>query len=97
MDVRFNPIHAVDPVKKYQSAQRAQRAVSTAAQAMDEVNVSPNGKIFSAAMRQLAATPDVREDKVAELRGRIQSGTYAPSSRDIAAKMLGTMRIAKDF
>ena len=97
MDVRFNPIQAVDPVKKYQGAQRAQRYAASMGQMSDEINVSANGKIFAAAMKQLAAAPEVREEKVAELKNRIENGSYAPSSRDIAAKMLGTLRVVKEF
>lgn len=93
MDIKFNAIQSVSPVKKYQSAQRTAQTTAVVSQAADEVNVSANGKIFAAAMKEANATSEVREAKVAELREQIQSGTYAPSSRDIAAKMLGSLRL----
>ncbi|GHU90331.1 hypothetical protein FACS1894202_09960 [Clostridia bacterium] len=94
MDIKFNAIQALAPVKRYQSVQHAPQAASTVVQAADELNVSANGKVFAQAMRQIAETPDVREAKVAELRDRIQGGTYATDSRAIAAKMLGSLRVA---
>ncbi|GHV32617.1 hypothetical protein FACS18949_04090 [Clostridia bacterium] len=94
MDIKFNAIQALAPVKRYQSVQHAPQAASAAVQASDEVSVSANGKVFAQAMRQISETPDVREAKVAELRDRIQSGGYAPDSRAVAAKMLGSLRIA---
>ncbi|GHV08010.1 hypothetical protein FACS1894217_09800 [Clostridia bacterium] len=92
MDVRFNTLQAISPVQKYQSVQRAQQAATAVTQAADEVKVSANGKVFAQALRQLSETPEVREAKVTELFDRIQSGTYEPDSRAIAAKMLGNLR-----
>jgi negative regulator of flagellin synthesis FlgM len=40
-------------------------------------------------MREALDTPDIREEKVADLKARIASGQYSADSLDIAAKLLG--------
>jgi flagellar biosynthesis anti-sigma factor FlgM len=96
MDVKFNAIQAVSPVKKYQSAQRtaaASYSAAAAAQTSDKVDFSDSGKLFAQAMKQAIAASEVREDRVAMLRESIQNGTYAPDAKDIARKMLSSLSI----
>ena len=94
MDIKFNAIQAVSSVKKYQSTQKtAAASYSAAPQASDKVDFSDSGKLFAQAMKQAMATQEVREGKVAALRERIQNGTYAPDSRDIARKMLSSVSL----
>ncbi len=38
--------------------------------------------------RKLADVPDVRKERIEELRRQIEAGTYRPDSRAIAARML---------
>jgi len=55
----------------------------------DSVAVSPSARSFTAALQSIAATPDIREDRVAQIRARIESGTYKPDASKIADKILG--------
>lgn len=94
MDIKFNTIQAVSPVKKYQAAQKtAAASYSAASQASDKVDFSDSGKLFAQAMKQAMNSPEVREEKIASLRQQIQNGTYAPDSKDIAKKMLGSLSL----
>ena len=54
----------------------------------DEVNISTQGQSFSAMMKELKDTPDVRMDKVAFFKNAIAGGNYNVSGEDIAEKML---------
>lgn len=56
----------------------------------DAVSISEKGKDVSEMTRTLKEMPDVRADKIADLKARIASGTYNISGRDIAAKIINT-------
>ena len=55
----------------------------------DDVKISATGKDFSIAMNAVKNVPDVREDKVNDIRSRIENGTYNVSGKDVAEKLLG--------
>ena len=40
--------------------------------------------------RTLKSMPEVRADKIADLKERIANGTYNVSARDVAAKIVNT-------
>lgn len=61
----------------------------------DCVSLSAEGKEAQAIRQKLAEVPDIRQDKVDELKRAIQSGSYRVSGKDIADKMLG--RILADI
>ncbi len=54
----------------------------------DTVVLSDTAKTVQEAQTQLESIPDVREEKVAELREQIESGTYEIDAEKIADKML---------
>lgn len=77
-----------DQNQKAKPAARSQQTVSK----RDEVVLSPKAQEFSQLLQKLKAMPEVREEKVAELGRRIESGEYSVYSRDIAEKILGNIR-----
>ena len=56
--------------------------------ATERVDLSAKAKEFQRIRQILDRTPDVREDKVRELKDRIESGNYAVDAGKVAAKML---------
>lgn len=66
------------------SAHNAQSA------AADAVVISGKGKEASAITRTLKDLPEVREDRVAELKAKIASGTYDISGKAIAQKIVSS-------
>ncbi len=56
----------------------------------DAVSISEKGKDVSEMTRTLKEMPDVRADKIADLKERIANGTYNVSGRDIASKIINT-------
>ncbi|MGD8343628.1 MAG: flagellar biosynthesis anti-sigma factor FlgM [Desulfobacterales bacterium] len=54
----------------------------------DTVALSGAAKDIQEAQRKLEAIPDVREDKVAQLKEQIENGTYEIDEQKIADKML---------
>jgi negative regulator of flagellin synthesis FlgM len=68
------------PVKKAQETAAGQQAA--------KADISSRAKEFSKAKEVAAATPDVREEKVAELKRRIAAGTYSVDAQAVADKMV---------
>lgn len=54
----------------------------------DKVEISSLGKELQIAKQAVSKGADVREDKVAELKSRIENGTYEVSSDSFAEKLL---------
>jgi negative regulator of flagellin synthesis FlgM len=54
----------------------------------DTVAISDAAKEIQEVKKQLDEVPDVRADKVAELKAQIENGTYEIKSEEIAEKML---------
>ena len=52
------------------------------------VNLSTVSKEVQTAKEIIASEPDVREDKVAELRAKIESGNYTVDNKAVADKMV---------
>jgi len=54
----------------------------------DTVVISDAAKRIQEAQKQIQAIPDVRADKVAEIRSQIENGTYEIKADQIASKMI---------
>lgn len=56
---------------------------------VDRVELSEEAKTLQQTRQLLTNLPDVRSERVAELKPLIQRGVYNVSGREVAAKMLG--------
>lgn len=54
----------------------------------DEVRISSSGMACQSARQAVSSAPDVREDKIAEIKERIDNGTYEVSGEKFAEKIL---------
>jgi negative regulator of flagellin synthesis FlgM len=54
-----------------------------------EVSMSTAGQEIGKALQVLAGLPDVRTERVAELKARIESGNYNVTGQDVARSILG--------
>ena len=54
----------------------------------DDVTISRAGHDYQFAKQAVAEASDIREDKVAGLKARIESGNYKVDSGDFASKLL---------
>ena len=78
-------VNQVQDKDKVDAASEQQEQQKTKA---DTVALSNAAKNIQEAQKQLAAIPDVREDKVAQLKEQIENGTYEIDEEKIADKML---------
>jgi len=55
----------------------------------EKVNLSTMAKEIHQAKVEVSKMPDVREEKVQEIRNQVEKGTYSVSGEQIANKMVG--------
>lgn len=54
----------------------------------DRITLSPRAREFRAACKRLAESPDMRPEKIAEIKARLKSGRYRVEADRIAARMI---------
>ena len=89
MLIRNQTIAAVSRLYAGAPAAGTRRAdAAGAVQAPDALELSGEAQSFGDILQQLRGMSDVRKERVAEVSARVENGSYAPASADIAAKML---------
>lgn len=58
----------------------------------DSLELSQLGKDYQIAKKALANTPDIRRDKVDDVKKRMENGTYNVSNDDFAEKLLESFK-----
>lgn len=61
----------------------------------DQLNISSAGRDFQIAMDEIKNQPEIRTDKVEELKKQIETGTYKVDSKAIAEKMMSDANILR--
>jgi negative regulator of flagellin synthesis FlgM len=69
--------------------QEAERAVGGVVAPEEKVDLSTKARDVQSIQNAMASIPDIREEKVQELRSRIEAGTYNVSGEKIAGKIVG--------
>lgn len=72
----------------YNSAKASKIKGAQASGKRDEVQISQTGHDYQVAKQAVAETSDIREDRVAQLKAQIQSGSYKVDTGDFAAKLI---------
>ncbi len=54
----------------------------------DKLEISQTGKDYQIAKNALKSVPDVREERVREIKERIASGTYNVNAEEVADKLI---------
>lgn len=70
------------------SAPAARRQHAAQRQNTDSVSLSDNARSLAAAREAVQNATDVREQKVADIKQRVQDGTYSVPTRVLARKIL---------
>ena len=78
----------VNQVQNKDKADAASEQPETQQAKADTVALSNTAQKIQEAQKQLEAIPDVREDKVAQLKEQIENGTYEIDEEKIADKIL---------
>ncbi len=57
----------------------------------DEINISETAKEYQIARKAVMQSSDIREDKINEIKNRIQAGTYKVDAKEISDKIVNTI------
>ncbi len=87
-DLALTYLQNAETAKTAASAPRKPDAPRAAGPAADQVSLSEEARALAAARNAVAAAPDVREEKVADVKQRIEDGTYAVAPRALARKIM---------
>jgi len=82
-------IDAFNQVTQLYQTQKPKKASATESKSFsDTLEISRAGRDFAVAKSAVQSASDVRENKVAEIKARMQAGTYNVSARDVAEKLV---------
>ena len=86
--MRIDAYNQVAQLYGAQKTYNTQKANKTASMGSDQLSISQAAYSYQAAKKAVSEASDVREDKVAELKAKIQNGTYSVNPDDFANKLL---------
>lgn len=89
--MRIDHVNNIYEIYKKQSLSKIKEPAKV--QKKDEVALSVMARDFQTAQKVLSTTPDIREDKVNEIKAKIKSGTYNVSAEEVADKILSSIEI----
>lgn len=72
----------------YQSNSTKKLTKSSSSSSTDKLEISQAGKEYQIAKKAVSAAPDVRMDKVNDIKSRMDSGTYNVSAEEVANKLV---------
>ncbi|MCL1988378.1 MAG: flagellar biosynthesis anti-sigma factor FlgM [Firmicutes bacterium] len=84
--MKINTIYAAQAV--YQTNSKTRKSNAAASNAQDNLSISGQAEDYQIARRAISQLPDVRENRVAELKSLIESGQYSVNASAIANKIL---------
>jgi len=89
------PLHDQNPLKKTDESQGVEKNQDPkrsprppAAQGSDRIQISERAREAARVSEIVQATPDIRVQKVEELKRAVDAGTYDVPGHEVAAKML---------
>lgn len=85
--MRIDAYNQIAQVYKTTSAAKLQKT-ENARHGRDEVQISSFGRDYQIAKQAVTEAADIREDKVAELKAKINSGNYSVDTADFTKKLL---------
>ena len=85
--MRIDAYNQIAQLYKTGKSIRTNKANSTAS-VRDEVQISQTARDYQIAKQAVTEAVDIREDKVAELKAKVNSGNYFVDTADFAKKLL---------
>lgn len=88
--MRINTYNQVNQLYQANKANKANKAYGNVQSQMtqDQLHISQTGQDYQVAKQAVAGASDIREDKVARLKERVESGTYDVDMEDFAKKLV---------
>ena len=86
--MRIESIDRVSQMYRTSQVSKVTGPRGAAAPGRDRLSISRTGQDYQIAKQAVSRASDIREDKVADVKSKIDSGTYEVSVDDFAAKLL---------
>lgn len=87
-----NNVSVQSVVKAYQKPAPTLEKKAAVGFETDKIEISQEAKIQQAAMKAAKQLPEIREEKVAEIKQQIKDGIYRPTADQIIEKMLQVVK-----
>ncbi len=88
MDLRVNGLNRTTNYK-IDSKYKANNTPTNKSVSKDALSISSEAQDFQTALKAAKSVPDVRQDKIDEIRNQFKSGSYEVNLSSIADKILG--------
>lgn len=85
--MRIEAYNQVAQIYKTGSTASAQKATEPG-KSRDEVQISSLGRDYQIAKQAVAESSDIREEKIAQVAAKVNSGNYSVDMDDFASKLL---------
>jgi len=92
--MRIDAYNQIAKIYKTNKTGKVTNASSVAA-ARDEVQISSFGRDYQIAKQAVQEASDIRTDKVAELKAKVNAGSYQVDNGDFASKLLAKYKAAR--
>jgi negative regulator of flagellin synthesis FlgM len=86
----WSSVEAVNSVPPENNMPKGQ--IQSGDEGTDDAQLSPDAALASSLHAKLAQVPEVRQEKVGQLRQSVNEGTYTVSSEQIASAMLNDIQ-----
>ena len=84
--MRIEAYNAISQV--YQSNSKMVTKTNSVANANDKFEISQTAKSYQVAKQAVSVAPDIREDKVADIKAKMSAGAYTVKPEDFADKIM---------
>lgn len=85
--MRIDAYNQIAQLYGVQNTAKVQKSQGTSA-GRDQVSISQTGRDYQIAKSAVSEASDIREDKVAQLKAKVDSGNYQVDPGDFASKLL---------
>ncbi len=90
-------IKVLDTTRKGESARKGEAAADADRNRGDQVTISSRGNDLGRLAELAKAAPEIRSERVAELKSALEDGSLKVDSRELAAKMFKEMSLESLF
>lgn len=84
----FNNPNITKIMKLYNKSVKPTEKAGNVTASKDQIEISEKAKEFQVAMKAFKNLPEVRQEKVEELKAKIQTNSYNVSGKEIADKVI---------
>lgn len=90
--MKINQIQVQTIAKAYQKPAAKLETKALSGFETDKIEISQEAKLQQAAMKAAKQLPEIREEKVSEIKQQIRDGKYKPTADQIIEKMLQVVK-----